>query len=531
MTGSITVAGQDARTWTAARRVQTLGFVDQDPESTAVYDVVEREVAFALENLGVSRADMAWRVAEALELVGLSPLAGRSVTALSGGERQRLAVAGAIVHQPHLLLLDEPTSQLDPVSTHELLDCLGRLRDDFGMTILISEHHLDAVYARVDAVLYMQAGQILDAGAPHQLASRLRTVEPAQVPTLARLFPDDDPELTVRDVRKRIAGQAHRSSQTGNLSAASGEPPAVPGEPPAAPCEPPTAPGEPPAAPGAGAAQPAPRATPAPAISLTKVTVRYSGATEPALDACTAEFPSGGLTAVIGANGSGKTTLLRVLAGVQTVSEGRVSYVEAGSEPRQRGRWRRRRTEADQPTIGYLPQKPSELFSQLTVAAELQYGLELRHLPATEVSARVADAIAEFGLAQLVNRSPRDVSGGEQVRVALASLWLTQPSVLLLDEPTRGLDARQKQELGVLLQRRIQADGTTVVLVTHDLEFVAEFAEQVLFLHRGRRAMAGDPQQVFARALAFAPPIARALRGCDPTIQCLRDAITAGWAR
>jgi len=517
MTGSITVAGQDARTWTAARRVQTLGFVDQDPESTAVYDVVEREVAFALENLGVSRADMAWRVAEALELVGLSPLAGRSVTALSGGERQRLAVAGAIVHQPHLLLLDEPTSQLDPVSTHELLDCLGRLRDDFGMTILMSEHHLDAVYARVDAVLYMQAGQILDAGAPHQLASRLRTVERAQVPTLARLFPDDDPELTVRDVRKRIAGQAHRSSQTGNLSAASGQPPA--------------APGELPAAPGAGAAQPAPRPSAAPAISLTKVTVRYSGATEPALDACTAEFPSGGLTAVIGANGSGKTTLLRVLAGVQTVSEGRVSYLGAGSEPRRGDRWRLRRTEAHQPTIGYLPQKPSELFSQLTVAAELQYGLELRHLPAMEVSARVADAIAEFGLAQLVNRSPRDVSGGEQMRVALASLWLTQPSVLLLDEPTRGLDARQKQELGGLLQRRIQADGTTVVLVTHDLEFVAEFAEQVLFLHRGRRAMAGDPQQVFARALAFAPPIARALRGCDPTIQCLRDAIAAGWAR
>lgn len=509
--GSIVVDGRDTRRWTAAERVQSIGFVAQDPESNAVYDVVEREVAFALENLGVAPQDMVWRVAEALEMVGLSALAGHSVATLSGGQRQRLAVASALVHQPGILLLDEPTSQLDPVAADELLDCLERLRDDFGITIVLSEHRLDAVYARVDHVLYLQSGQIAYRGTPREVVSHLREVEPTHIPTLARLFPDTTPSLTVREARARSLERTGRRSPTSRTDAD------LPQQ-----AEP------------SGGAEPVEQIEQG-SMSLESITVQYQGAREPALDACTAQVPLCRLTAVIGANGSGKTTLLRTLAGLQPVSAGRISFLSPGAPIRRRGLAGRRRSTATEATetmtTGYLPQQPSEVFSQLTVAEELRIGLTLRRLPESEVNERVADALQQFALAGLVDRSPRDVSGGEQVRVALASLWVTRPSLLLLDEPTRGLDAQQKQQLGALLRQLTAANDTTVILVTHDLEFVAEFAHHVLFLHRGQTAMAGHPGHVFARALAFAPPIARALRSTIPSVQCLRDAIEAGWAR
>ncbi|MCL6452093.1 MAG: ATP-binding cassette domain-containing protein [Alicyclobacillus sp.] len=489
LAGRVTVAGFDTAAWSPAQRAAAIGYVAQDPEAVAVYDVVEREVAFALENLGVPRSEMAWRVAEALEMVGLSAHARDSVETLSGGARQRLALAGALVHQPRVLLLDEPASQLDPVAADELLDCLQRLHQDFGLTLLIAEHRLDALYPRVDTVAYLEAGRIRKTAPPQEMAEWLREERPDQVPLLARLFPEHAPVLTVHAVRQRLA-EAVSPRPTAAAEAAEAAEAAAPRS----------------ATDAAGFAGAEP-------IRTERVRVHYRGARDAALDRLTATIARNRLTAVIGPNGSGKTTLLRVLAGLQPPDGGRVVW-----PGRAGGRLR----------VGYLPQKPSDLFSQLTIRDELAYGLELQGVPRRDAAARVADAALRFDLTSQMERSPRDVSGGEQVRVAIASLWLTSPDILLLDEPTRGLDAAQKRGLGEMLAG---LEGVTVVLVTHDLEFVAEHAGQVLFLYRGEVVLSGAPKQVFDKALAFAPLFARAFRGVDPSVHCLSDAVRAGWGR
>lgn len=483
--GTVTVAGTPVHEMNAATRLQTIGFVGQDPEAQSVYFAADREVAFALENLGTSEADMPWRVAEALELVGLSEAAHRSTSELSGGERQRLALAAALVHQPKVLLLDEATSQLDPLASQDLLDRLRRLQHDFGMTIILSEHRLDAAYSLADRVVYLDGGQVKFSGTARQAAGWIGLHQRRQAPSLSRLFPElDAPILSVREGRRYLETSAGEG-KSGCVQQKDTTPPEK---------------------------HPAASKDVLPLITVDKVTVVYPRADKPALRECSLRVPGGAVTAVIGPNGSGKSTLLRLLAGLIKPGRGRVVFHNRDVR------------------VGYLPQKPSDLFSQLTVRDELRLGLKLQRRSETEIEARTQSVVHDLAMGDLLSRAPRDLSGGEQMRVAIASVLMDEPTVLLLDEPTRGLDAQQKERVGELLQM-LTGQGVTILVVSHDMELIADVAEHVIFLFGGQASLEGGARQVFAKALYFSPPVARVFRGFDDTVLSLSDAIQKGWAK
>jgi energy-coupling factor transport system ATP-binding protein len=493
--GHVEVDGKPIGQLSAAERVRYIGMVGQDPEAQSVYSQVGHEVAFGLENLGVSVKDMQWRVAEVLEVVGLSNYHNAPTDTLSGGQRQRLALAAALVQQPGVLLLDEPTSQLDPVAAEEWFDVLHRLNEEFGFTILMSEHRLDRAYQFVDKVVYMESGGIRHQASPREMAQWLRSEETSAIPTLGRLrLGQQEPILSVREAREAL-GRAVEPDCSHKFEEGKGKDQEVDSQ-----------------AHGV-------RET---LISFQGMSAAYPDADVFALDDCSLSIEEGQVTALIGSNGAGKSTLLRVLAGLQPFVTGRVS----GTLIRPRGKIRDK-LRLDRQQVGYLPQNPHDYLSQLTVFDEIAYGLSLRGLAAADVLSRVEDLLREYDLVAFRARNPRDLSGGEKLRVGLAGATAHQPSLLLLDEPTRGFDAIQRRQLGLGLHRHRKA----VVVATHDMEFVAEFADEVLFLHQGRVVLRGTPREVFREALYFAPPIARALRKRDPDVVCLADAITRGWAR
>jgi len=484
--GNVHIDGTLVHEMTDAARLAAVGFVDQDPETGSVYEDVSHEVAFALENLGVPPDEMRWRVGEALDAVGMAHVAHAALSTLSGGQRQRIAVAAALVHQPKVLLLDEPTSQLDPVAADEFFDVIRRLNEDFGLTIIMTEHRLDRAYAYVDRVAYMDAGRVVHSDRPRQMAKWLQMQVPDSAPLLARCFParQDEVCLTVREAKQAAA---RTFAQAVNIDKRG------------------------PAA-GSDAAQsrilPAPPPTQAPsaaAVTLKRVSAAYPDSSNLALDTCNVRIAANRVTAVIGPNGSGKSTLLRVLAGLQRPVEGRVTWAmpQAGA-------------------VGYLPQNPSDLFSQATVAEELRHACAL-----AGAGTEVGEVMRTFALTPFAARNPRDLSGGERMQVALALVMAAHPRTLLLDEPTRGFDRPHREAFAAL----VKAQNVNTVIVTHDLDFVAEHADEVLFLVSGRVAMLGTPQEVFRNALFFSPVLSRVFRTVEPDVHSLSAAIARGWAK
>lgn len=493
--GGVTIDGKQVHALSQRDRVALVGVVSQDPEAQSVYDTVEHEVAFAMENLGIPTRDMKWRVAEVLDVVGMSAFHDALTHTLSGGQRQRVALASALVHQPEILLLDEPTSQLDPVAAEEWFDILSRLNEEFGLTIIMSEHRLDRAYSFVDTVAYMEGGHILQTGAPREMASWLLHHEPSAVPTLARLCPTHplQPVLSVREARQALAEVGNPGDQTRTDQ-----------------------PNDAPPQQGTGSVRDSEL------LSLHGVDCAYEGTVVLALNDCSLSIPAHQVTAVIGANGAGKSTLLRVLAGLQPILRGKFSGVLLGGHRRKRDL-----LQLIDNAIGYLPQNPNDYLSQPRVTEEIGYGLRLRGKSLSDVADRVEALLHEFSLTHLKERNPRDLSGGEKLRVALAGALAHRPQLLLLDEPTRGFDTLHRKQLG----QRLQTTGMTTVVATHDMEFVAEFSHHVLFFHKGQVVLSGSPREVFSQALYFSPPIARALRQHDPGVICLADAISAGWAK
>ena len=481
--GSVRIFGQPIQSLPCGERVRMLGVVAQDPSAQGVYNHVSHEVAFTLENVGVAARDMPWRVAEVLDAVGLSAKRDAPLTSLSGGERQRVALAAALVHQPRLLLLDEPTSQLDPLAATEFLDLVHRLQQEFGLTVVMSEHRIDRIYPLVDAVVVLNAGHIRQQATPSSTAQYLRSDWPSQAPVLARLHANP-PLLSSAQVR---------GASEALVAARKARPMAD--------------------APGDGDSRPDSQEA---AIRLSRLEADYGDV--PVLSDFQATIAQRRMTAVIGANGAGKSTLLKVLAGLVPIRAGRVD----GSLIT--GTLRRNCLTLSQ--VGYLPQNSDELLAQETVAEELTLPLKLLRLEPTERARRVAEGLTQFGLRHLAERHPRDLSGGERLLVALASILAQRPKLLLLDEPTRGID----RDVRDMLAHTLRSFDGTVVMATHDMEFVADTADDVLVLASGQVVHSGSPHRVFAEALWFAPTMARALRTIDAQAVSLRTAIERGWA-
>ena len=462
LAGQVSVAGLDAVK--AGPRVLSrhVGFVAQDPEAQAVLDRVEGEIAFALENAAVPPDEMRRRVEEVLDLLDLTPLRDRRLHTLSGGERQRLAIAAALALRPRVLVLDEPTSQLDPQSAEDVLRALVRLNDDLGLTIVLAEHRLERIVRYADRLTYLDAGRVVVDGPVRAVLPRLPVAPP--LVQLAGALDWQPTPLTVKEARPFAAA----------LAGVAGVPLSAP-------------------------VAPAP-STASPVLAVTDLRFSYNG--RATLKNVSFTIAAGEAVALVGRNGSGKSTLLKCVVGVLRGQSGEV---------RVNGRPTRGRDVADIcREVGYLSQNPDDLLFADTVADEVRATLRNHGLalPPDEVAAQ----LARLGLGALADIYPRDLSVGQRQRVALAAVTATRPRLLLLDEPTRGLDRPAKEAL-VALWRGWLAEGAALLLVTHDVELAATIATRTIMLSQGEVIAAGPTREVLTGAPQFAPQMARLFPG------------------
>jgi energy-coupling factor transport system ATP-binding protein len=465
VTGSVVVAGHDVLREGPRTLSRLVGFVFQSPENQAVLDRVEAEIAFGLEQAGVERAEMRQRVEESLSLLELDELRQRPLETLSGGQRQRVAIAAALALRPRILALDEPTSQLDPQSAEEVLQALVRLNDELGLTVVLAEQRLERVVRHADRLLWLERGQIVADGPTRENVGKLAQ-KPPVVRLGARLGWRPLP-LTVKE------GRALASAALATLTA-----------------RPRQAEKE-----GRPVGQ-------RPVVEALKL--QFSYGRTPALRGVTLRAYRGECGAVLGRNGSGKSTLLRCLVGLLRPEAGEI---------RLNGRPIAGRRVADVcREVAYLPQNPDDLLFADNVAQELAITLANHGLKGDGLRLSPESLLEELELSEVAGAYPRDLSTGQRQRVALAAIMVTTPAVLLLDEPTRGLDYQAKEEL-VRLWRKWKAAGMGLVLVSHDVELVAQIADRVVILSKGEVVVEGPTAEVLADSPLFAPQMARLFPG------------------
>ena len=521
LTGRVTVAGRDPVRVTPQVMSRYVGFVFQDPEAQFVMDRVEDEAAFALENAALPHAEMHERVASVLALLELTPLRHRRVTTLSGGEKQRVAMAAALVLRPKILVLDEPTSQLDPSAADEVLRALRCLNAELGMTVVLSEHRVARVAPFVDRIVHMPArGAPVMVGPPREVLRHVAAAPP--VTALGKALGWSPLPLSVAEARERMSESANlRMSEFKTFLKRCGRPPgrATGGH------------GE---SPLGGLKTPARTCSmigieaSAPIIEARGLEIAYGR--EPVLRGVDLTLRAGEIGALVGPNGAGKTTLLKCLVGLLRPQRGAVSVAGASIAGREVADICRE--------VGYLPQDPNALLFAETVIEELRITLRNHGLlrPPSKCCGRrlaepprarrgrrpeqhgtffketVACALLDrLGLTEHAQSYPRDLSVGERQRVALGAMMVTGPKALLLDEPTRGLDLGAKERLAALL-RDFSAEGMAILLVTHDVELVAAVADRVWRLQAGEIVARGRPAEVLAGD-RFAPQMARLFPG------------------
>lgn len=458
ITGQVIVNGLDTVATGPQSLSRQVGFVWQNPEAQAVLDRVEPEIAFGLENAAIPRLEMQRRVTEVLEWLDLSALRDRPIATLSGGERQRVAIASALVLRPRILVLDEPTSQLDPASACEVLDALSRLHEALGITIVLAEHRLERVLGQADRLVVLERGRVTHNGVPQEVLPYLAHVPP--VVELGRKLGWQPVPLTVPEAKKYV-GKPDFLEKPGFLAQ-----------------------------------------TPRPQPLLTVSNLSYQYGDKVALQDVSFQVGTGELVAIMGANGSGKTTLLKNLVGLLRPQTGTVRLDNVSLQGKSVAAICRQ--------MAYLPQNPDDLLFAETVTAELELTLHNHNLPFNNqyTNTPITQLLKQLGLSPFANHYPRDLSVGQRQRVALGAITVTRPRLILLDEPTRGLDYQTKQNL-LALWRKWLAQGMGILLVTHDVELVAQIAHYVILLQRGRVLADGHPAHIMPQHPTFAPQIAQ----------------------
>ena len=453
-----------------------IGFVLQSPENQIVTDKVWHELAFGLESLGYDTPTIRSRVAEMASFFGIQTWFYKNVTELSGGQKQLLNLASIMAMQPSVLILDEPTSQLDPIAASDFLATVGKVNRELGTTILLTEHRLEEAFPLSDRVLVMDRGRLIADGTPVEVGAALRSSGHGMflaMPTAMRVWAsvnDSSPcPITVRDGRDWLEDYA-ACRPLGNVpeekeNAASEET----------------------------------------AIALEDVWFKYDKDLPDVVKGVSLEVKKGEFLALLGGNGTGKTTTLSLIGGLRKPGRGEIKL---------NGR------------VGTLPQNPQTLFVKKTVREDLFEIFRGMKLEKKYQENRVARAVQLCRLEELLDRHPYDLSGGEQQRAALAKVLLLDPDILLLDEPTKGLDAEFKQIFAVIL-KTLQRRGVTVFMVSHDVEFCAEYVDRCALFFDGNIVSQGRPREFFSGNSFYTTSANRMARTLLPEAVTPRDVMAA----
>ncbi|EKN63029.1 energy-coupling factor transporter ATPase [Schinkia azotoformans] len=470
-----------------------IGIVFQDPENQIVTSTVWHELAFSLENFGYSTFDIRKKVAEMASFFGIEAWLNLSIHELSGGQKQLVNLASVLLLQPRVLLLDEPTAQLDPIAAREFLQMIHRINQEFNTTIVIIEHRLEEVFPIVDRVVILEDGKIKLQGTPQQVIKQIDKNDAyfQYLPEITKLFLisdenwllQDQVPITVREGRKWLSKQNDRhfpKGVQGNLLINKKE------------------------------------VTGTSILECKDVFFQYDRSGKMVLEGVQYGMTKGMFSAIIGGNGAGKSTLLKILAGIENPRRGKV-LIEG--HPLHKMKVRERYNK-----IGYLSQNPLALFTQDTVKEELTVAEEL--VDGKRSTNALAEAIEFFGLERALHKHPYDLSGGERQKLALASVLLKNPEILLIDEPTKGLDPILKLDVGNLL-KELQRKGISILMVTHDIEFAAKYADHCSLLFAGSIVAEGTAKEMFSDNYFYTTAINRLVRGDLPQALNYEDVLKA----
>ena len=456
-----------------------IGFVMQNPDDQIVTDKVWHELAFGLESLGTDPKVMRLRVAEMASYFGIQSWFHKDVATLSGGQKQLLNLASIMAMQPEVLILDEPTSQLDPIAASDFLNTVRKINLELGTTIIITEHRLEDIYHAADRVVVMEEGRIVADDTPRAVGAKLHSSHSpmfAALPTPVRVFYQaqgtGDCPLTVREGRSWLTKTfAHRTLSLTEPAYAQEN-----------------------------------LTNEAPALRVKEAWFRYEKESPDILQGMDLSVPAGILYAIVGGNGAGKSTALKAISGICRLYRGSVEILGKNIKKYKSG-------ELFRNCVAMLPQDPKSLFVKKTVREEL-----------TEMN-NDSSAIAEIAelcqISHLMDSHPYDLSGGEQQRTALAKVLLTNPKLLLLDEPTKGLDNFFKVQFADILCK-LKKQGITIVMVSHDVEFCAEYADLVSMFFDGQILTSDIPHRFFGQN-SFYTTAANRMSRC-----VFQNAVTAG---
>lgn len=469
LSGRVSVAGRDTRTHPPRELADVVGMVLQDPERGFVTDLVEDELAYGMESLGLPGEVMRKRVEETLDLMGLAELRNRPLLSLSGGQRQRVAIGAVLTTHPSVLVLDEPTSALDPGAAEEVLAAIQRLVHDVGMTVVMSEHRLERVVQYADSMVLLDSDEV-HYGAVAELMAYAPVAPP--VVQLGRLAGWSPLPLSIRDARRAAGGLRASLHEISSATPALVDASRSEGQ--------------------AGR----PGGLSAPRLRCSQVRFRYGPVH--ALNGADLAVSEGSIVALMGRNGAGKSTLLKSAVGLLRPHAGlvRVDGVDPSSLS----------GEDLVRTIGFVPQEPGDLLCAETVAAECTLADQDADLPSGTTAALLAKLAPEVA----ADTHPSDLSEGQRLALVLAIVLAAKPPLLLLDEPTRGLDYPSKARLVATL-RSLRDAGAAILMSTHDVELVAEVADEVVILAEGEVVAAGPTGQIVTASPLFAPQVAKIL--------------------
>jgi len=430
-----------------------IGYVMQNPDDQIVTDKVWHELAFGLENLGCDQKTMRARVAEMACYFGIADWFHRDVANLSGGQKQLLNLASIMAMQPEVLILDEPTSQLDPIAASDFLNTVRKINIELGTTVIITEHRLEDIFPYADRAIVMDEGRVIADDTPRNVGKLLWEQNNdmfAAMPTPVRVFYGTDSvgdcPLTVREGRNWLSSCFPAGAKVSALSPRT-----------------------------------LPEKTDDPALSMKELWFRYEKDSPDVLRGVSAEIPKGSLYAIVGGNGAGKSTTLKAICGICRPYRGKVKVFGKPVD-------KYKAAELFGGCLAMLPQDPKSLFVKKTVREDLE--------EMTRDANRIRDTAAVCEIEAMLDNHPYDLSGGEQQRVALAKVLLTEPKLLLLDEPTKGIDSFFKEKLADILCK-LKKQGITIVMVSHDVEFCARYADMVSMFFDGQILTTDTPQRFF----------------------------------
>ena len=478
--GEIVYGGMSIDALSERTVVSEIGLVRQNPDDGIVTDKVWHELAFGLENLGVEKSIIRRRVAEMASYFGIEGWYDSNTYELSGGQKQILNLASVMVMKPKLLLLDEPTGQLDPIAASEFIATLQKLNRELGLTVIISEHRLEEVFPIADKVIVMENGCVQFADTPQVVAAQLKehklsSALPSAVRIYNALSVKAQCPLTVREGRaflennfsdKKGARTAVETRERGEI-----------------------------------------------VLEAEDISFRYGRALPDVVSHCSLEIGRGEVFSLLGGNGSGKTTMLSLLSGLERPYRGRCRvFGKKLSEYKDNSLYRR--------CLSLLPQNPGSLFIHNTVGEDLAQLSKLVGENGEKADEKLSQAVEMLGIGELLERHPADLSGGELQRCAMAKLLLAQPEILLLDEPTKGMDPLSKRRFANVLQE-LKNEGKTVLIVTHDIEFAAQVSDRCALLFNGSIVSEGAPNEFFSGNTFYTTAASRIAAGFfENTVLC-----------